>query len=164
MTVVVEEDLSMPRSRRTASRLAYFLASRGRTGSMYPCFLGVAPRGGLIRGTGLGTITFVTVIIPDFGVGGGIAADVEEVDVDGVVEDAVDIVASVVVDVSSEPDLLEELEEFVDEGVGVMDDVRERRVESGVFAGVEVVGMNIGEREVGGRGLAEAVRGGKIVE
>lgn len=108
----------------------------------------------------MGTIIFVTVIIPDLGVGEGIAADVDEVDVDGVVRDVVDVV----VDMPSKPDLLEELEESVDESVGVVEDVRERRVESGVFEGVEVVGMNIEGRDVGGRGLAEAVRGGKIVE
>lgn len=127
---------------------------------MYPCFLGVVSKGGLIRGAGLGTIIFVTVIIPDLGVGEGIAADVDEVDVDGVGRDVVDVV----VDMPSKPDLLEELEESVDESVGVVEDVRERRVESGVFEGVEVVGMNIEGRDVGGRGLAEAVRGGKIVE
>jgi len=127
---------------------------------MYPCFLGVVSRGGLIRGAGLGTIVFVTVIIPDLGLGEGIAADVDELDVDGVVEDVVDVV----VDMLSEPNLLEELEESVDEGVGVVEDVRERRVKPGAFEGVEVVGMDIEGRDGGGRGLAEAVRGCKIVE
>jgi len=38
--VEVEEVLSMPRWRRIASLLAYFLASRGNTGSIYLCVLG----------------------------------------------------------------------------------------------------------------------------
>lgn len=87
----------------------------------------------------MGTIIFVTVMMPDLGAGEGVVPDVEEVDVDGAAEDV------------------------VDESVGVAEDVRELRVEPGIFEGVEVVGMNIDEREVG-RGLAEAVRGGKIVE
>ena len=33
-----------------------------------------------------------------------------------------------------------------------------------VVGSAEVVGVNIEGREAGGRGLAEAVRGGKIVE
>lgn len=83
-------------------------------------------RGGSVRGAGLGTITLVTVMMPDLGE--DVVEDVEEVsgvDVEGVE------------DVLSE---LDELDELAGEGVDVE------------------------EREAGGRGLAEAVRGGKIVE
>lgn len=66
VTVEFEEGLSTPRSRITASRLAYFLASCGSIGSVYLCLLGADSSGGLVRGTGLGTIVFVIVIMPDF--------------------------------------------------------------------------------------------------
>lgn len=92
--VIVElEGLSMPRSRMTASCLAYFLASCGSTGSMYLCLLGVGSRGGLVRGTGLGTIILVTVIRPDWEMGEGVMADVEGVDGVGGVGEGVGVVA-----------------------------------------------------------------------
>ena len=98
----------MPRSRMTASRLAYFLASCGSTGSMYLCLLGAGSRGGLVRGAGLGTITLVTVIIPDWGMGEGVAADIEGVgDVDGI-EEGIGVVTD---------ELLDEFDELSDEGV-----------------------------------------------
>ena len=152
--------LSMPRSRRTASRLAYFLASCGSTGSMYLCVLGAVSRGGFVRGVGLGTLTLVTVITPDLGAGEGVEADAEDVgDTDGIEEGGDAVV--VVVDELDEPDLLEELEEPTGEGVGVVRDVLDRK------AGVVIIG-NAGlvteGREAGGGGLAETVRGGKIVE
>lgn len=91
--VIVElEGLSISRSRMTASCLAYLLASRGSTGSMYLCLLGVGSRGGLVRGAGLGTIILVTVIIPDLGMGEGVVADVEGVDGVGGVEEGIGIV------------------------------------------------------------------------
>jgi len=46
--VEVGEGFSTSRSRMTASRLAYFLASWGSTGSMYLCVLGAVSRGGLV--------------------------------------------------------------------------------------------------------------------
>jgi len=103
----------MPRSRMTASRLAYFLASCGSTGSMYLCVLGAVSRGGLIRGAGLGTIILVTVMIPDRGMGEGVVADV-----DGV-EEGMDVV----VDELDDLDLLDELDELAGEGVDVVEDV-----------------------------------------
>lgn len=134
-TVEVEEDPSMPRLRRIASRLAYFLVSCGSTGSIYLCVLYAVSRGGSVRGTGLGTTTFVTVIIPDLGVGEDVMGDVEDV-----WDDDEEEVADVVTDALDELDRLDELDELVGEGVDEE------------------------EREAGGRGLAEAVRGGKIVE
>ena len=107
--VEVEEGLSMPRSRMAASRLAYFLASCGSTGSIYLCVLGAVSRGGLVRGEGLGTIILVTVITPDRGVGEGVVADV-----DGV-EEGMDVA----VDELDELDLLDEL---AGEGVDVVED------------------------------------------
>jgi hypothetical protein len=100
--VEVEEDSSMPRWRMIASRLGYFLASRGSTGSMYLCFLGAGSRGGLVRGAGLGTMILVTVIIPDLGTGEGV---VEEANIGGV-EEGVDVA---VVDALDELELLDEL-------------------------------------------------------
>ena len=104
VSVIVEpEGLSMPRSRMTASRLAYFLASCGSTGSMYLCFLGAVSRGS-VRGTGLGTVTFVTVIIPDRGTSEGVVADVEGIGSVCGVEVGTDVVAD-------ELGLLDELDE-----------------------------------------------------
>jgi len=112
--VELDEGFSIPRSRMTASRLAYFLASCGSTGSIYLCLLGVGSRGGLLGGVGLGTIILVTVITPDWGVGEGVVADVEGVgDVDGV-EEGMGVVAD---------ELLDELDELRGEGVGVAKDV-----------------------------------------
>lgn len=155
VTVEVEEGLSMPRSCMIASRLAYFLASWGNTGSMYLCVLGTVSRGGLVGGAGLGTIIFVTVIIPDCGTGEGVMDDVEGVgDVSGV-EEGGDVV------IVDELDLLEELDELAGDFVR---DVLERKADTGVFGSVEVVGLVVEGREAGGGGLAETVRGGKIVE
>lgn len=160
--VTVEvEGLSMPRSRRTASRLAYFLASCGSTGSMYLCVLGAVSRGGLVRGVGLGTLILVTVITPDLGAGEGVEADAEDVgDADGIEEGG----DAVVVDELDEPDLLEELEELTGEGVGVARDVLERKAGVVVIGNVEVAGLVTEGRDADGGGLAETVRGGKIVE
>ena len=149
--VEVEGGLSMSRSRMTASRLAYFLASWGSTGSMYLCALGAVSRGGLVRRAGLGTIVFVTVIIPDLGRGEGVVGDVDGVEEGG----------DVVVD---ELDLLEEPDELAGEGVNIAGDVLEWKAGGCVFGGVEVVGLVTEGRETGGGGLAETVRGGKIVE
>lgn len=151
--VEVGELLSMPRSRKIASRLAYFLASWGSTGSMYLCFLGTVS-----RGAGLGTIILVTVITPDLEMGRGVA-DEEAGSLDGAEE-----VVDVVVDAPSELDLLDELDELEGVGVDVVDDVWERKARAGVFGRVEAARMGIEGREAGGRGLAEAVRGGKIAE
>jgi len=119
VTVEVDEGLSMPRSRVTASRLAYFLASCGNTGSTYLCVLGVVSRGGLVRGAGLGTIILVTVIIPDWEAGEGVVAGVEDGgDVDGV-EEGVDVV----VDEFDELGPLDELEELASEGMDDVEDV-----------------------------------------
>lgn len=102
----------MPRSRATASCLAYLLARCGSTGSMYLCLFGVGSRGGLERGTGLGTMTLVTVMIPDLGMGDGTVVGVEGVgDVDGVEED-VGVIAD-------ELDLFDELDELGGDGVDV---------------------------------------------
>lgn len=43
-------------------------------------------------------------------------------------------------------------------------DVLERKAETVTFGGVEVAGLVVKGRGAGGEGLAEAVRGGKIVE
>jgi len=101
--VELDEGLSIPRSRMTASRLAYFLASCGSTGSIYFCLLGVGSRGG----AGLGTMILVTVMIPDLGVGDGVVAGV-----DGVGEGI-----GVVTD-----ELFDELDELRGVGVGVAKD------------------------------------------
>ena len=62
----------------------------------------------------MGTIILVTVIIPDWWVGEGVVADVEGVgDVDGV-EEGIGVVAD---------ELIDELDEFRGEGVGVAKDV-----------------------------------------
>jgi hypothetical protein len=106
VAVEVEEVLLMPRSRITASRLANFLASCGSTGSMYLCLLGAVS-----RGAGLGAIILVTVIMPDLGMGEGMA-DEEAGDVDGVEG------VGVVVDAPSGFDLLDEL---AGTGVDVVD-------------------------------------------
>lgn len=144
----------------TASRLAYFLASRGSTGSMYRCVLGAVSRGGLVRGAGLGTVIFVTVIMPDRGTGEDVVIDVEGVgDVDGVEEGG-----DVVVDELDEFDLLEELDELAGEGVDIVGDALECNAGACVFDNVEVTGLVTEGREAGGGGLAETVRGGKIVE
>ena len=93
----------MPRSRMTASRLAYFLASCGSTGSTYPCVLGVVSRGGLVRGAGLGTIILVTVIIPDRGTGEGVVADDDGVgESTGVAADELDELAGEGVDITTD--------------------------------------------------------------
>jgi len=103
----------MVRSRMTASRLAYFLASCGSTGSIYPCVLGVVSRGGLVRGASLGTMILVTVIMPDWEVGEGVVTGVE----DGGDVDGVDIVGEV-----DEVDLFDEVDELAGEGVDVVED------------------------------------------
>ena len=159
-TVCVRVEVEEGLSPMTASRLAYFLASRGSTGSMYRCVLGAVSRGGLVRGAGLGTVIFVTVIIPDWGTGEDVVVDVEGVgDVDGV-EDGGDVVA----DELDELDLLEELDELAGEGVDIVEDVLEWNAGTCVFDNVEVTGLVTEGREAGGGGLAETVRGGKIVE
>ena len=155
------EVLSMSCSRMTASRLAYFLASWGSTGSMYLCVLGAVSRGGLVRGAGLGTIIFVTVIIPGWGTGEGVVAEVEGVGgIDGI-EEGGDVV---VVDKPDELDLLEELDELTGEGLDLVGDVLEWKAGACIFDSVGVVGLVTEGREVDGGGLAETVRGGKIVE
>lgn len=160
VVVEVEEGPSIPRSRMTASRLAYFLASCGSTGSMYLCVLGAVSRGRLVRGAGLGTIIFVTEIIPDLGMGEGVVAGGEVVgDVDDVEEGG-----DVVVDELDELDLVEELVEFAGEDVDVVGDVLEREAGAVIFGRVDAVEFVTEGREVGGAGLAETVRGGKIVE
>jgi hypothetical protein len=105
----------------------------------------------------LGTITFVTVMTPDWRTGEGVVTDVEGVgDVDGVEEGG-----DVVVD---ELEPLEELPELAGEGVDVVGDILELRAGACVFGSAEVVGLVAEGREAGGGGLAETVRGGKIVE
>lgn len=70
----------------------------------------------------------------------------------------------IVVDAPIELDLLDERDELAGEGVGVAEDVRGRSAGAEIFECVEVPGINKEEREAEERGLAEAVRGGKIVE
>lgn len=155
--VEVEDDSSTSRLLMTASRLAYFLASCGSTGSMYLCVLGAVSRGGLVRGAGFGTIILVTVTIPDRGAGEGIVIGIEDLSgVDGV-EEGRDVVA----DELNELDLLEELGEFTGKGVDVVGVALGRKAAA---VSVEAAGLVTEGREVGGGGLAEAVRGGKIVE
>ena len=104
------EGLSTARSHKTESCRAYFLESPGSTGSMYLCLLGVGSRGGLVRGASLGTITLVTLIMPDWGVVAGVE---DAVDVDDV-EEGIGVVAD---------ELLDELDELRGEGFGVTKDV-----------------------------------------
>lgn len=159
-TVCVRVEVEEGLSPMTASRLAYFLASRGSTGSMYRCVLGAVSRGGLVRGADLGTVIFVTVIIPDRGTGEDVVVDVEGVgDVDGVEEGG-----DVVVDELDELDPLEVLDELAGEDVDIVGDVLEWNAGACVFDNVEVTGLVTEGREAGGGGLAETVRGGKIVE
>lgn len=129
VTVELEEDESMPCSRMTASRLAYFLASCGSIGSMYPCFLGAASRGRLARGGDLGTVTFVTVIAPDLCTGEGVAVDSGVVCGVDDVEDGTDVV----VNAFDELDLLDKLDELRDNTVDVVEDVWERGSRPVVF-------------------------------
>jgi len=128
---------------------------------MYLCVLGAVSRGGLVRGAGLGTIIFVTVITPDLGTGEGVVAGGEVVgEVDGVEEGG-----DVVVDELDELGLVEELVELAGECMDVVGDVLERKAGAVLFGGrAHVVGFVTAGREVGGAGLAETVRGGKIVE
>jgi hypothetical protein len=156
VTVEVEEDESTSRSRMTASRLAYLLASCGRTGSMYPCFLGAPSRGRLVRRADLGTVTVLTVITPDLGTGEGVAVNSGKVCGVDDVEDETDTV----VNAFDELDLLVKLDELRDKTPDVVEDVWESRPV--VFW--SVAGIDMVEREAGGRGLAETVRGGKMVE
>jgi len=108
----------------------------------------------------LGTIIFVTVITPDWGAGEGVIVDVGGVgDVDDVEEGG-----DVVVDELDGVDLLEELEELAGEGVDIVGDVLEWKAGACAFDSVEVTGLITKYREAGGGGLAETVRGGKIVE
>lgn len=60
---------------------------------MYLCVFGVVSRGGLVRGAGLGTIIFVTVIIPGWGMGEGVVTDVEDVGNFDSAEEGGDVVA-----------------------------------------------------------------------
>jgi hypothetical protein len=121
---------------------------------MYLCVLGTLSRGGLVPGTSFGTITLVTVMMPDLGAGEGVVAGVQVCDVDGVE----------VVDAITGLDLIDELDELAGEGVDGIEDVLERKAGGDVFGSAEVVGMDIGGRGAGGRGFAETVRGGRIVE
>ena len=126
---------------------------------MYPCVFGVVSRGGLVRGAGLGTIIFVTVITPCRGMGKGVVADVDVDDVDCVEEGG-----DIVVDEPDGLDPLEELEELAGESVATVGDVLGRGIDAVIFGSTEVVGLVTEGRKVGGGGLAETVLGGKIVE
>lgn len=100
----------------------------------------------------MGTVILVTVIIPDWDADKGVVFDVEDmVDVDGVEEGE-----NVVVDESGE---LEELDELAGEGADIAGGTLERKAGAFIFDGLVVEG-----RDAGGGGLAETVRGGKIVE
>ena len=81
---------------------------------MYLCLLGVGSTGRLVRGAGLGTVILVTVIIPDWGVGEGVVADVEGVDDVDAAEEGIGVVAD---------ELLDELDELRGEGVGFAKEV-----------------------------------------
>lgn len=126
---------------------------------MYPCVFGVVSRGGLVRGAGLGTIIFVTVITPSRGMGEGVVVDVDVDDVDCAEEGG-----DVVVDELDELDPLEELDELAGEGADTAGDVFGRGIGAVIFGGAGVVGLVTEGRKVGGGGLADTVLGGKIVE